>query len=516
MKVLKKCDMTSIILTTIYKITIYACWYLFAFMFLNFLREGITDTKLILLFVSLIVIYTIRLLIKFLYKSIASKSYYNIKHNIEMHYFSLFENLEYKAIEEMDLNGVSNNILEVSYNVTKLISDIGEYIIPCLLGVLILFIKFLDINVIMGLAFIIFLIITIISSYNKIEENNSINNYNDMLKDFIGKMLSIKRLNVFNFCYRTLDANKDEDIVFLKNSENNDVTFGTKVSFLIIVLLVITFFFISDTTSRLGLVLFVLIIMIKLIDLLYEVNPFIKNFFATFKNIKELEDKFNNVREITYHRNFKKVLVKDGKISYETNHFELKIPEFEVLSKDHISIMGKSGEGKSTILNILSGLFQLDSGSILVDEKISKKYINSYFSTPNTEILNLTLRDNLLLGEYISDEKIIEYFHEVGLVEWYSSLSDGLDTLINDDVEMSIRQKINLLRGIIQNRECYFLDNPTLGLDIDSEKKVAGIIKKHFKDKTYIIVSNRPIITTLCKKHYFIKDHTLKSKEPLL
>lgn len=515
-EVFKRCDISSIVMTTIYKITIYACWYLSALMFLFFIRDGITDKKLILLLISLVVIYGIRSFFKVLYKSIANKSYYNIKHNIEMYYFNLFENLDYKQVEVMDKEFVSNKILEASFNITKLISDIGEYIIPCLFGVLILFIKLLDINYFMGIVFIVVLIIIIVASYNNTDSFNNINNYNDLLKDFIGKMLTIKRLNIFNFCYRTLDNNNESDIVFLKASETTDISFGNKIFIISMLILGSTFFFVGETTSRLGVILFILVIMVKLYDLLYQINPFIKNTKSTFKNINELNDQFKDMRPISYAKSFKRVLVKDAKISYGTSHFELKIPEFELLNKDHIDIMGKSGEGKSTILNVLRGLFELDEGSIFFDEKITKKYINAYYSTPNTAILNISLRDNLLLGEYISDEKLMDYISEINLTTWYNSLSKGLDTIINDDIDMEVRQKINLIRGIIQNCDCYFFDNPTLELDIDSEKKVASMIKKYFKDKTYIIISNRPIITTICKKHYFIKDHTLKSKEPLL
>ncbi len=102
-EIFKKCDISSVIMTTIYKVTIYACWYLFAFMFLNFIRDGITDTKLVLLVIALIAIYFIRSILKTLYKNTASKSYHNVKHNIEMHYFALFENLDYKNLETMDI-----------------------------------------------------------------------------------------------------------------------------------------------------------------------------------------------------------------------------------------------------------------------------------------------------------------------------------------------------------------------------------------------------------------------------
>jgi ABC-type transport system involved in cytochrome bd biosynthesis fused ATPase/permease subunit len=514
--IFKKCDMSSIILTTIYKISIYACWYLFAFMFLNFIRDGITDTKLIMLVISIIVIYAVRNVLKTLYKSTAPSSYHNIKHNIEMYYFSKFESLDYKAIENMELNTIADKILLVSYNITKIISDIGEYIIPCILGLIILFVKLLDINFILGIVILALLIFTVVTSYNNSAPVNNINNYNDLLKDFINKMLTIKKLNVFNYCYRLLDSYTESDICFLHNSENNDIKFSNKILVILMIMLLSTFIFIHETTSRLGIILFMLIIIVKLFDLLCSINPFIKNIRESIKNVDELNNEFISNREVEYIDNFKNVSVRDAIITYGSDKFSLNIPEFDLENKDHIDIMGKSGQGKSTILNILSGLFVLDSGTITIDGKCSKKYLNAYYSTPNTNLFNISLRDNLLLGSSSSDDYIIDLIREINLIDWFNSLSDGLDTIMNDDIDNTTRQKLNLIRGILLDRKVFFLDNPTYELDLESEKKVSSMIKKYLKDKTYIIVSNRPVITTICKKHYFIKDHTLKSKEPLL
>ena len=131
-------------------------------------------------------------------------------------------------------------------------------------------------------------------------------------------------------------------------------------------------------------------------------------------------------------------------------------------------------------------------------------------------MLNMDLRDNLVVGSNKTEESIMGLMNEIELTSSYNSLSDGLDTIMNDSIDNTIRQKINIIRGILMDREVFFLDNPTYEVDMDTEKKVASMIKKYLKDKTYIIVSNRPVITTICKKHYFIKDNTLKNKEPLL
>ena len=69
---------------------------------------------------------------------------------------------------------------------------------------------------------------------------------------------------------------------------------------------------------------------------------------------------------------------------------------------------------------------------------------------------------------------------------------------------------------MVTKKELIFLDEPSHDLDIETEKKVAEMIKKYLKKKTIIVVTHRPTLTTVCKKHFFIKDHTLLESEPLL
>nr|MCR4580899.1 hypothetical protein [Bacilli bacterium] len=69
---------------------------------------------------------------------------------------------------------------------------------------------------------------------------------------------------------------------------------------------------------------------------------------------------------------------------------------------------------------------------------------------------------------------------------------------------------------IISDKETLLLDEPTYDLDMDSEKIIANMIKKYWKKKSYVIVSHKPIFTTICKKHYFMKNHELLESEPLL
>lgn len=71
------------------------------------------------------------------------------------------------------------------------------------------------------------------------------------------------------------------------------------------------------------------------------------------------------------------------------------------------------------------------------------------------------------------------------------------------------RQRLNIIRGILIDKDVYFFDEPTSNLDKESEEKIVNMIDKYLKDKTYIIVTHRDSIKKLCNKHYVFEDHTM-------
>lgn len=118
----------------------------------------------------------------------------------------------------------------------------------------------------------------------------------------------------------------------------------------------------------------------------------------------------------------------------------------------------------------------------------------------------------MLRKEYF-DEKILELFDEAGLMGWYKELPNGLDTMVGErGIKLSAgqRQRLNLIRGILIDKELYFFDEPTSNLDVLSEEKITKMIEKYLKDKTYIIVTHRPKLEELCNKYYIFEEHMMK------
>ena len=211
-----------------------------------------------------------------------------------------------------------------------------------------------------------------------------------------------------------------------------------------------------------------------------------------------------------------KLIVKDGEFSYKERSKKILLPSFEFEKGDKISIVGESGQGKTTILNVLSGIYPLNSGDIIIDDKkIDIPKLDVVYISQDVDLFDLSIRDNLTLGKNISDKKILELFEDAGLMEWYSNLENGLDEMVGEKgVKLSAgqRQRLNIIRGILIDKDVYFFDEPTSNLDKESEEKIVLMIDKYLKDKTYLIVTHRDSIKRLCNKHYYFEDHIMKKK----
>lgn len=239
-----------------------------------------------------------------------------------------------------------------------------------------------------------------------------------------------------------------------------------------------------------------------------EINKFVSSKKQLDENIKELEKEKELINE------FNEVIYSNIKFNYGETTQTIFIPKFEIKKGDKISIIGESGQGKSTSLNIFAGFYKLKEGNVIVDN-IEKHDIrlDVVFISQETEFFDTTIRNNLCLGKDISDERIINLLNEAGLAEWYNNLENGLETVVGEKgVKLSAgqKQRLNLIRGILINKEIYFLDEPTSNLDKDTEIKIYNMIEKYLKDKTYIIVTHRPKVQNLCMKHYKVFNHRLE------
>ena len=151
---------------------------------------------------------------------------------------------------------------------------------------------------------------------------------------------------------------------------------------------------------------------------------------------------------------------------------------------------------------------------MLIDNKEQKNCrLDLVFVSQEVELFDLSIRDNLCLGKNIPDEILFQLLDEAGLMNWYNELPEGLETMVGErGIKLSAgkKQRLNLIRGILMNKDLYFFDEPTSNLDMVSEGKIANMIKKYLNDKTYVIVTHKTKLKELCNKHYIFNNHMMQ------
>ena len=216
--------------------------------------------------------------------------------------------------------------------------------------------------------------------------------------------------------------------------------------------------------------------------------------------------------------NFESIEIKDIEYQYMDNNkksVKVNIPHFQFNKGDFVCVCGESGQGKTTTLNILSGA--IESDGVYIDGKPMDKNIGAIYIAQDVEMFDMSLRDNLTMGQQVDDEILVELLTAVGLKDWLDSQSEGLDVILGERgvfVSTGQRQRLNLVRGLlVSNREIYLLDEPTSNVDEETELKMIELIKEKLKGKTVIIVTHREKIQEICNRHYrFINGEIAEEK----
>lgn len=260
------------------------------------------------------------------------------------------------------------------------------------------------------------------------------------------------------------------------------------------------------------------IVTVQLVHNVKNIAEFIKNYNLYVASQQEM-DKIIEEQSTVYTStsigsDFESVSIRD--ISYQYNieqgSVTIEIPDFTINKGEKVCITGESGQGKTTLLKLLSGMIETD-GNLTVDGIPIAKNIDAVYIAQDTEMLDMTLRDNLTFGNNsITDETLIEMIEEVGMGDWYSKQVSGLDTLLGERgvfLSTGQRQRLNILRGLLIDKEIYLLDEPTSNVDDITEDKIINLIQRRLAGKTVIIVTHKEKICKICEREYCFRQNRL-------
>lgn len=200
----------------------------------------------------------------------------------------------------------------------------------------------------------------------------------------------------------------------------------------------------------------------------------------------------------------------EGKLIFDDASFSIKPGE-------SVGIVGKSGSGKTTAIDIILGLLKPTKGHVYSDGISIEKNMSSWLSKlayipQNIFLMDDTIRTNVTFGEHTSevdDERVWSALRDAQLDEYVNGLPDGLDAIVGEQgVRLSggQRQRIGIARALYNNPEILFFDEATSALDNDTESAIMESIENLKGKKTLVIIAHRLTTIENCDVVYRIED----------
>lgn len=198
----------------------------------------------------------------------------------------------------------------------------------------------------------------------------------------------------------------------------------------------------------------------------------------------------------------------------------LKDVNLNIKKGDKVAIIGESGCGKSTLLKLMMRFWDVENGSIEIDNKniktIPTKALRKTQSLVSQEtfLFNDTIINNLKIGKKDATiEEVISACKKASVHEFIETLPNGYETNVGEigsNLSSGEKQRLGIARAFLHNPQVLILDEPTSNLDTLNEAQILKSIKEESDDKTIIMVSHRKSSTSICDKKVYVKNNTLK------
>ena len=217
-----------------------------------------------------------------------------------------------------------------------------------------------------------------------------------------------------------------------------------------------------------------------------------------FLEEEEMEDDSHKERQLT--------AVK-GEVAFDNVFFGYSkdktiIHDFSAAAKpgQKVAIVGPTGAGKTTIVNLLMKFYEIDKGQISIDgidtRNMSREEVHDQFSMvlQDTWLFEGTIKENLIYNqENITDEQVVAAAKAVGVHHFIMTLPDGYDTYLDDSVTLSIGQKqlLTIARALLKDAPLLILDEATSSVDTRTEELIQKAMDKLMEGRTSFVIAHR-------------------------
>lgn len=219
--------------------------------------------------------------------------------------------------------------------------------------------------------------------------------------------------------------------------------------------------------------------------------------FEVLEVENEITSKENAIQKQTFESS---IAIKNINFKYEDENV-LKDFSLEVKKGQTVALVGQSGSGKSTIANLLTRFYDVNEGTISIDNHNIKDFdLHSLRSliglvTQDSILFNDTIKENIALGKpNATDEEIIDALKIANAYEFVSTLPNGIYTNIGDSgnkLSGGQKQRLSIARAVLKNPPIMILDEATSALDTESEKFVQVALENMMQNRTSIVIAHR-------------------------
>ncbi len=234
-----------------------------------------------------------------------------------------------------------------------------------------------------------------------------------------------------------------------------------------------------------------------------EIKLAIKRVYSLLNYRKDEENIYNaltNRKPNKYNITFKNVC-----FSYNAEEI-LKNVEFSVEEKEVLAIIGYSGSGKSTLINLLTRMWNVNSGEIMLGDSNIQDYnigdLRNLISvvSQQKEIFHMTILENLLMGQNIDMERVVNVTKKIEIYDFIMSLPEKFDTILatgGTNISEGQKQRIAICRAILKESKILVFDEATSNIDYATEIIIKNNLLDLLDSRTLIIISHKRALVEL-------------------
>ncbi|GGD76059.1 ABC transporter ATP-binding protein [Paenibacillus nasutitermitis] len=336
-----------------------------------------------------------------------------------------------------------------------------------------------------------------------------VNDHFNGIKDIKSNMLEKTNLNWFRSLCNRMEQNF---IQFVRMQSSSQLLYKSSSAVLIVLFIFISFEVLHVRAEQLMLIILIFSRLWPRFTMIQNNLEQIVATFPAFKSLTDLQRDCQEAKEMALlerESQLKPFTIEEGITCHEVSFryegdktgYALRNINFHIPANSTTAFVGKSGAGKSTLIDILIGLFQPESGQIVIDGvPLTPDNLFSYrnsisYVSQDPFLFNASIRENLMMVEPDATEaEIWEALKFSASDDFVSKLPQGMDTIIGDrGIRLSggERQRIVLARAILRKPAILVLDEATSALDNENEAKIQGALDRLKGNMTIIVIAHR-------------------------